>query len=75
MKAGIVSGAFRAWQALHQAEIPFRKRLVFLWLLTRSPAANPRRKFFERNAPQHPSSVLSRPSPARLLKTARKVVR
>src|SRR6266851_1613965 len=49
MKAGIVQ-AFFALQALQQAEIPLRKRLVFLWTSDEEIGSEASRKFFETEA-------------------------
>jgi glutamate carboxypeptidase len=75
MKAGIVQALF-ALQALQQAEIPLRKRLVFLWTSDEEIGSESSRKFFEAEARRSDAVFVLEPSfgPRGLLKTARKGV-
>src|SRR5229473_3142014 len=75
MKAGIVQAQF-ALQALLQAEIPLRKRLVFLWTSDEEIGSESSRKFFETEARRSDAVFVLEPSfgPRGLLKTARKGV-
>jgi glutamate carboxypeptidase len=75
MKAGIVQALF-ALQALQQAEIPLRKRLVFLWTSDEEIGSESSRKFFETEARRSDAVFVVEPSfgPRGLLKTARKGV-
>jgi glutamate carboxypeptidase len=75
MKAGIVQAQF-ALQALLQAEIPLRKRLVFLWTSDEEIGSESSRKFFETEARRSDGVFVLEPSFGRrgLLKTARKGV-
>src|SRR6266481_5738494 len=75
MKAGIVQALF-ALQALQHAEIPLRKRLVFLWTSDEEIGSEASRKFFEAEARRSDAVFVLEPSfgPRGLLKTARKGV-
>jgi glutamate carboxypeptidase len=75
MKAGIVQALF-ALQALQQAEIPLRKRLVFLWTSDEEIGSESSRNFFETEARRSDAVFVVEPSfgPRGLLKTARKGV-
>jgi glutamate carboxypeptidase len=75
MKAGIVQALF-ALQALQQAEIPLRKRLVFLWTSDEEIGSESSRKFLETEARRSDAVFVLEPSfgPRGLLKTARKGV-
>ncbi len=75
MKAGIVQALF-ALQALRQAEIPLRKRLVFLWTSDEEIGSEASRKLLEAEARRSDAVFVLEPSfgPAGLLKTARKGV-
>ena len=75
MKAGIVQALF-ALQALQQAEIPLRKRLVFLWTSDEEIGSESSRKFLETEARRSDAVFVVEPSfgPRGLLKTARKGV-
>ena len=75
MKVGIVQALF-ALQALQQAEIPVRKRLVFLWTSDEEVGSESSRKFFETEARRSDAVFVLEPSfgPRGLLKTARKGV-
>jgi glutamate carboxypeptidase len=75
MKAGIVQALF-ALQALRQAEIPLRKRLVFVWTSDEEIGSESSRKFFETEARRSDAVFVVEPSfgPRGLLKTARKGV-
>jgi glutamate carboxypeptidase len=75
MKAGIVQALF-ALQALLQAEIPLRKRIVFLWTSDEEIGSESSRKFFETEARRSDAVFVLEPSfgPRGLLKTARKGV-
>ncbi len=75
MKAGIVQALF-ALQALQQAEIRLRKRLVFLWTSDEEIGSESSRKFFEAEARRSDAVFVLEPSfgPRGLLKTARKGV-
>src|SRR5882762_3932550 len=75
MKAGIVQALF-ALQALQQAEIPLRKRLVFVWTSDEEIGSESSRKFFETEARRSDAVFVVEPSfgPRGLLKTARKGV-
>ena len=73
MKAGIVQALF-ALQALQQAEIPLRKRLVFVWTSDEEIGSESSRKFLETEALRSDAVFVVEPSfgPRGLLKTARK---
>src|ERR1700682_3024263 len=73
MKAGIVQALF-ALQVLRQAEIPLRKRLVFVWTSDEEIGSESSRKFFETEARRSDAVFVVEPSfgPRGLLKTARK---
>jgi glutamate carboxypeptidase len=75
MKAGIVQALF-ALQALQHAEIPLRKRLVFLWTSDEEIGSEASRKFFEAEARRSDAVFVLEPSfgPSGLLKTSRKGV-
>ena len=75
MKAGIVQALF-ALQALQQAEIPLRKRLVFLWTSDEEVGSESSRRFFESEARRSDAVFVLEPAfgPRGLLKTARKGV-
>jgi glutamate carboxypeptidase len=75
MKAGIVQALF-ALQALQQAEIPLRKRFVFLWTSDEEVGSESSRKFFETEARRSDAVFVLEPAfgPRGLLKTARKGV-
>jgi glutamate carboxypeptidase len=75
MKAGIVQALF-ALQALQQAEMPLRKRLVFLWTSDEEIGSESSRKFFETEARRSDAVFVLEPSfgPRGLLKTTRKGV-
>jgi glutamate carboxypeptidase len=75
MKAGIVQALF-ALQALQQAGIQLRKRLVFLWTSDEEIGSESSRKFFESEARRSDAVFVLEPSfgPRGLLKTARKGV-
>jgi glutamate carboxypeptidase len=75
MKAGIVQALF-ALQALQQAEIPLRKRLVFLWTSDEEIGSEASREIFEAEARRSDAVFVLEPSfgPQGLLKTARKGV-
>src|SRR6266852_970828 len=75
MKAGIVQALF-ALQALLQAEIPLRKRIVFLWTSDEEIGSESSRKFFETEARRSDAVFVLEPcfGPRGLLKTARKGV-
>jgi glutamate carboxypeptidase len=75
MKAGIVQALF-ALQALQQAGIQLRKRLVFLWTSDEEIGSESSRKFFEAEARRSDAVFVLEPSfgPRGLLKTARKGV-
>jgi glutamate carboxypeptidase len=75
MKAGIVQALF-AVQALQQAQIPLRKRLVFLWTSDEEIGSESSRKFFEAEARRSDAVFVLEPSfgPRGMLKTARKGV-
>jgi len=75
MKAGIVQALF-ALQAIQQAEIPLRKRLVFLWTSDEEIGSESSRNFFETEARRSDAVLVLEPSfgPRGLLKTARKGV-
>ena len=75
MKAGIVQALF-ALQALQHAEIPLRKRLIFLWTSDEEIGSEASRKFFEAEARRSDAVFVLEPSfgPRGLLKTARKGV-
>jgi glutamate carboxypeptidase len=75
MKAGIVQ-AFFATQALQQAQIPLRKRLVCLWTSDEEIGSESSRKLLEREARRSDAVFVLEPSfgPRGLLKTARKGV-
>src|SRR5260370_8370616 len=75
MKAGIVQALF-ALQALQQAEIPLRKRLVFLWTSDEEIGSESSRKFFETEARRSDAVFVLHPSfaPPPSPKTARKGV-
>src|SRR5713101_664369 len=75
MKAGIVQALF-ALQALQQAEIPFPKRIVFLWTSDEEIGSESSRKIFEMEARRSDAVFVMEPSfgPRGLLKTARKGV-
>src|SRR5712691_11090812 len=75
MKAGIVQALF-ALQALQQAEIPLRKRLVFLWTSDEEIGSEASRKLLEAEARRSDAVFVLEPSfgPSGLLKTSRKGV-
>ncbi len=75
MKAGIVQALF-ALQALQQAEMPLRKRLVFLWTSDEEIGSESSRKYFETEARRSDAVFVLEPSfgPCGLLKTTRKGV-
>src|SRR2546425_34450 len=75
MKAGIVQALF-ALQAIQQAEIPLRKRIVFLWTSDEEIGSESSRKIFETEARRSEGVFVLEPSfgPRGLLKTARKGV-
>src|SRR5260370_15214049 len=75
MKAGIVQALF-ALIALQQAEIPLRKRLVFVWTSDEEIGSESSRKFLETEARRSDAVFVLEPSfgPRGLLKTARKGV-
>jgi len=75
MKAGIVQALF-ALQAIQQAEIPLRKRIVFLWTSDEEIGSDASRKIFEAEARRSDAVFVLEPSfgPRGLLKTARKGV-
>src|SRR5467141_509460 len=75
MKAGIVQALF-ALQGLRQAEIPLRKRLVFVWTSDEEIGSESSRKFFETEARRSDAVFVLEPAfgPRGLLKTARKGV-
>src|SRR5882762_9984517 len=75
MKAGIVQALY-ALQALQQAEIPLRKRIVFLWTSDEEIGSESSRKYFEAEARRSDAVFVLEPSfgPRGLLKTARKGV-
>jgi len=75
MKAGIVQALF-ALRALQHAEIPLRKRLVFLWTSDEEIGSEASRKFFEAEARRSDAVFVLEPSfgPSGLLKTSRKGV-
>jgi glutamate carboxypeptidase len=75
MKAGIVQALF-ALQALQQAEVQFRKRLVFLWTSDEEIGSEASRKMLEAEARRSDAVFVLEPSfgPRGLLKTARKAV-
>jgi glutamate carboxypeptidase len=75
MKAGIVQALF-ALQALQQAEIPLRKRIVFLWTSDEEIGSESSRKILETEARRSDAIFVLEPSfgPRGLLKTARKAV-
>src|SRR5882757_11568923 len=75
MKAGIVQALF-ALQALQHAEIPLRKRLIFLWTSDEEIGSEASRKFFEAEARRSDAVFVLEPSfgPRGLLKTSRKGV-
>jgi glutamate carboxypeptidase len=75
MKAGIVQALF-ALQALQEAKMPLRKRLVFLWTSDEEIGSESSRKFFEAEARRSDAVFVLEPSfgPRGLLKTARKGV-
>src|SRR5882762_1850408 len=75
MKAGIVQALY-ALQALQQAEIPLRKRIVFLWTSDEEIGSEASRKIFENEASRSDAVFVLEPSfgPRGLLKTARKGV-
>jgi len=75
MKAGIVQALF-AMQALQQAQIPLRKRLVCLWTSDEEIGSESSRKLLEREARRSDAVFVLEPSfgPGGLLKTARKGV-
>jgi glutamate carboxypeptidase len=75
MKAGIVQALF-ALQALQQAEVQFRKRLVFLWTSDEEIGSEASRKILEAEARRSEAVFVLEPSfgPRGLLKTARKGV-
>src|SRR6202521_1999438 len=75
MKAGIVQALF-ALQVLRQAEIPLRKRLVFLWTSDEEIGSESSHKFFETEACRSDAVFVLEPAfgPRGLLKTARKGV-
>jgi glutamate carboxypeptidase len=75
MKAGIVQALF-ALQALQQAEMPLRKRFVFLWTSDEEIGSETSRKVLEKEARRSDAVFVVEPSfgPRGLLKTARKGV-
>jgi len=75
MKSGIVQALF-ALLAIQRAEIPLRKRLVFLWTSDEEIGSESSRKFFEAEARRSDAVFVLEPSfgPRGLLKTARKGV-
>ena len=75
MKAGIVQALF-ALQALQQARVPLKKRLVFLWTSDEEIGSEASRKIFETEARRSDAVFVLEPSfgPRGLLKTARKGV-
>jgi glutamate carboxypeptidase len=75
MKTGIVQALF-ALQTLQHAEIPLRKRLVFLWTSDEEIGSESSRKFFEAEARRSDAVFVLEPSfgPRGMLKTARKGV-
>src|SRR6202158_320872 len=75
MKAGIVQALF-ALQALQQAEIPLRKRVVFLWTSDEEIGSESSRKLIETEARRSDAVFVLEPSfgPRGLLKTARRGV-
>jgi glutamate carboxypeptidase len=75
MKAGIVQALF-ALQALQQAEIRVRKRLIFLWTSDEEIGSESSRKFFETEARRSDAVFVLEPAfgSRGLLKTARKGV-
>src|SRR6266699_1628227 len=75
MKSGIVQALF-ALLAIQRAEIPLRKRLVFLWTSDEEIGSESSRKFFEAEARRSDAVFVLAPSfgPRGLLKTARKGV-
>jgi glutamate carboxypeptidase len=75
MKAGIVQALF-ALQAIQQAEIPLRRRLVFVWTSDEEIGSEASRKLFEAEARRSDAVFVLEPSfgPRGLLKTARKGV-
>ena len=75
MKAGIVQALF-ALQALRKAEIPLRKRIVFLWTSDEEIGSDVSRKLLEAEARRSDAVFVLEPSfgPRGLLKTARKGV-
>jgi glutamate carboxypeptidase len=75
MKAGIVQALF-ALQALRQAEIALRKRVVFLWTSDEEIGSEASRKLLEAEACRSEAVFVLEPSfgPRGLLKTARKGV-
>jgi glutamate carboxypeptidase len=75
MKAGIIQALF-ALQALQHAEVPLRKRIVFLWTSDEEIGSESSRKFFETEARRSDAVFVLEPSfgPRGLLKTARKGV-
>src|SRR6266568_1325424 len=75
MKTGIVQALF-ALLAIQSAEIPLRKRLVFLWTSDEEIGSESSRKFFETEAHRSDAVFVLEPSfgPRGLLKTARKGV-
>src|SRR5229473_4320519 len=75
MKAGIVQALF-ALQALQQAEMPLRKRLVFLWTSDEEIGSESSRKYFETEARRSDAVFVLEPSfgPCGLLKATRKGV-
>jgi len=75
MKAGIVQALF-ALQALQHADMPLRKRLVFLWTSDEEIGSESSRRFFEAEARRSDAVFVLEPSfgPRGLLKTTRKGV-
>ena len=75
MKAGIVQALF-ALQALQQAEIPLRKRIVFLWTSDEEIGSDTSRKLIEQEARRSDAVFVLEPAfgPKGFLKTSRKGV-
>jgi glutamate carboxypeptidase len=75
MKAGIVQALY-ALEALQQAKIPLRKRLVFLWTSDEEIGSESSRQIFEAEARRSDAVFVLEPSlgPRGLVKTSRKGV-
>src|SRR5260370_35768969 len=73
MKAGIVQALF-ALQALHHADMPLRKRVVFLWTSDEEIGSESSRRILQTEARRSDAVFVLEPSfgPPGLLKPARK---